>query len=173
MKLRSYLLGAFLALAAASPAMAERLTFDHRLVPQLKAMLDSGRSELIDYNASNPRYVVDRIVVRGTSLSDWSELLEIVARTPDRKTGNAQQWFEELQRREGCKVAPNIIASDQQSLTVERRPGDCATGSSTRVLFRVVAGRRSMFLLAIHTKHELSALERQEWLALLGSAQLD
>lgn len=157
----------------AVPAHAEKMTFDHRLVPHLKAMLDSGRTDLIDYNASNPKYVVDRIVVRGKSVRDWNEVLEIVARTPDKKVRKAADWLGELHQREGCRTPAKIIAEDAISVTVERAPGECGSAARTRALFRIVAGKRSMFLLAVHQKGAMDPAEREQWLALLASAHLD
>ena len=90
-------LAAFSALLAlASPALAEKLSFDHRLVPPLKAVLDSGNAAMIDYNGSNPRYVTDVIAVRGHSAKDWDEALVIIARAPSNKVQTAGQWLEEL-----------------------------------------------------------------------------
>ena len=44
-------------LLLAGPALAEKLVFDHRLSPALKAVLDSGDAAMIDYNTANPRNV--------------------------------------------------------------------------------------------------------------------
>lgn len=97
--------GFFALLLIATPALAEKLVFDHRLSPPLKAVLDSGDASMISYNASNPRNVVDLIAVRGKSASDWSEALVIIARTPDRKVRDAGEWIAELQREAQSKCA--------------------------------------------------------------------
>lgn len=174
MKLRIGL-GLFL-LGLAGPAMAERLTFDHRLQPQLKQVLDSGDASRIDYNAANPRYVVDRIAVQGTSPADWTELLEVIARTPARNMRTAQDWMDELRRQADARC-PNrieIIAQDAASITFERRSQQTCAGEPARSsLYRVVAGKRSLFLLAVHDKGGLSETARRDWLAMLASAHLD
>lgn len=54
-----------LAALCAAPALAEKLSFDYRLYQPLKDVLDSGRDDLILYNAKNPAYVTDLIVIRG------------------------------------------------------------------------------------------------------------
>ena len=65
-------------LLLAGPALAEKLVFDHRLSPALKAVLDSGDASMIDYNTANPRNVIDLIAVRGTSAKNWTEALVII-----------------------------------------------------------------------------------------------
>ena len=88
------LLGAML---LTSPLQAERLKFDHRLSPQLKALFDSGDPGMIDFNDSNPRYVTDLIAIEGKSAKDWTEALLIVARAPDKKVRRISDWVSELQ----------------------------------------------------------------------------
>ena len=39
-------------LAIGTPAVAERLTFDHRYHPGLQVVLDSGRSEMVTASAA-------------------------------------------------------------------------------------------------------------------------
>lgn len=51
------------------PALAEKLVFDHRLSPALKAVLDSGDANMIDYKNANPRNVIDLIAVRGKEVA--------------------------------------------------------------------------------------------------------
>lgn len=174
MKLRIGL-GLFL-LGLAGPGLAERLTFDHRLQLQLKEVLDSGDTAKIDFNNANPRYVVDRIVVRGTSPADWSELLEVIARTPTKGMNSARDWMAELRRQADarCPGQVEVLAEDANSVTFERQaPQPCAGEPVRSGLYRVVAGKRSLFLLAVHAKEPMSAAERADWLAMLASAHLD
>lgn len=174
MKLRAML--GLVVLALAVPAEAERLTFDHRLQPQLKAVLDGGDPAKVEYDASNPRYVVDRIVVRGKSAADWSELLEIIARTPAKAVRSADDWMAELRRKSDarCANSVDVLARDESSITFERQAtAPCPAEPVRHSLYRVVAGKRSLFLLAVHEKGALDEVVRQQWLAMLASAHID
>ena len=59
--------------AMSAPVSAERLNFDHRLYAPLKAVFDDNRNEMITYDNSNPRYVIDRIAIQGKSAADWTD----------------------------------------------------------------------------------------------------
>lgn len=173
--MRIGVLAGLMLLVTGAPALAERLTFDHRLNPDLLAVLDSGRTEMIDYNASNPRYVVDRIAVQGKSASDWTELLEIIARTPARGMRSAADWMKELRSQADARCANSVqvIAQDEVSITFERKSEACATEPARFGLYRVVAGKRSLFLLAVHDKLAPDPRTRGQWLAVLASAHLN
>lgn len=163
-----------LALTAA-PASAERLLFDHRLSPPLKAVLDAKNAAMISYNDKNPRYVVDVIAVRGKSASDWTEALVIIARTPSKKVRTAAAWMAELraEAESRCPTQVTALAEDTRSMTFERRSTGCRGDYPPVALYRAVAGERSLFLLAVMARDELSEQSRREWLALLGSARLE
>ena len=162
-------------LLGAAPALADKLVFDHRLSPPLKAVLDSADAAMIDYNNSNPRNVVDLIAVRGKSAQDWSEALVIIARTPDRKVNSAGGWAAELQReaQTKCKSSFTELARDEKSITYERRSVGCPTGYPVFALYRASAGKHSLFLLAVLVKDDLSETSRQQWLALMSSGRLE
>lgn len=169
---------AALALALAgweTPALADKMVFDYRLSPELKAVLDSGDPAMIDYNASNPRNLVDTIAVRGHSAHDWLEALVIVSRTPDRKISGAAQWREAIEReaRARCKATFTPIAQDVGSLTFERRSTDCPAGYPVRALYRVIEGKGTLFMLAVLVKDGLEETRREQWLAMMASAHLE
>ena len=173
MKLR---LAACLGLAlVAAPAAAEKLTFDHRLSPPLKAVLDAKAPGMIEYNDKNPRHVVDVIAVRGKSARDWTEALIITARTPDRKVRTAPEWMaqlrEEAQRR--CPSEFTTIAEDANSVTLERRSSGCAAKYPPYAMYRAVAGSRSLFLLTVAVRDEIGGQSRLQWLDLLASARIE
>lgn len=163
------------ALVLASPAYAEQLKFDHRLSPPLKAVFDAGDPDKIDFNDSNPRYVKDLIAIEGKSAKDWTEALLIVARSPDKQVRNVSQWVAELQA-EGqrrCTSAFRAVAEEQNSVTFERRSSGCAVGYPPVALYRVVAGKKSLFLLGFLHKSEPSAQAQAQWRAVLASATIE
>jgi hypothetical protein len=163
------------ALLLAAPAQAEKLTFDHRLHPPLKQVLDSGNRAMVAYDDRNPRYVIDRIAVTGKSAEQWTEALEIIARTPTRQVKSAADWLAELRGR-ADRTCPNrvaVIAQDDNSVTVERHSPNCPAERAPNALYRIVAGKRSLFLLSVLSKRELAGPDRRQWLALLASAHLE
>ena len=162
-------------LLVTAPALADKLVFDHRLSPPLKAVLDSGDAGMIDYNNANPRNVIDLIAVRGKSAQDWTEALVIIARTPDKNVRSAAAWTAELQReaRGKCPSTFTELAHDEISITYERRSVGCPAGYPTIALYRTVGGKKSMFLLAVLVKDNLSESSRSQWLALMSSAHLE
>ena len=169
-------IAAFLGLVLlAMPALAEKLVFDHRLSPALKAVLDSGDASMIDYNAADPRNVVDVIAVRGKSAQNWIEALVIIARTPDRKVRSAADWTAQLQREAKAKCSSTFteLARDEMSITYERRSAGCPASYPRIAIYRAIAGQRSLFLLAVLVKDDLSESSRGQWLAMMSSAHLD
>ncbi|HVR92052.1 MAG TPA: hypothetical protein VHG29_13305 [Novosphingobium sp.] len=171
-------LAAVLALAlllGAAPALAEKLSFDHRLSPPLKAVLDSHDPAMIDYNDKNPRHVVDVIAVRGQSASDWTEALVIRSRLPDRRVRTAPDWMAEIRAEagRGCRSEFNTIAEDANSVTFERHSSGCAANYPPVGIYRVVAGQRSLFMLAVVARDGIGAEARRQWLDLLASARIE
>lgn len=163
------------ALLLASPLQAERLKFDHRLSPPLKAVFDANDPGMIDFNDKNPRYVTDLIAIEGKSAKDWTEALLIVARTPEKKVRTVAEWVAELQG-EGqrrCASTFRTIATDDSSTTFERRSTGCPAGYPPVALYRVVAGKRSLFLLGFLHKGEPTELTTQQWQAVLASASIE
>jgi hypothetical protein len=172
--MKYYLLALGSILALASPAMAERLNFDHRLYPPLKAVFDDDRDEMITYDNSNPKYVIDRIAIQGKSAADWTEALDIVARTPSRDVKTADDWFKEIQTKtaKSCNSEFTVIAQDENSITFSRRSTMCGKDKVQTALYRIVTGERSLFLLNPIYRGEMDETMKLKWLGVLASARL-
>ena len=168
-------LAMLLAALCASPVLAEKLSFDHRLYQPLKEVLDSGRDDMIQFNGKNPAYVTDLIVIRGKSTRSWTEAMIIIARTPSAKARTAAEWMAELQRQSDAECANrfSIIARDNISITFERRSQGCRPGYPANAIYRIVQGKKGLFLLGAMSKDGFTSDARTAWLALLGSAKLD
>ena len=169
------LIGFVALLSLAGPALAERLQFDHRLVPALFQVLESGNDAMVAFDGKNPAYLVDVIAVRGKSAKDWTEAMVIVARKPGKVVRTADDWYGEL-RAEGerrCSSTFTELARDAISVTFERRSTGCPAKYPPFALYRVVQGKSSLFLLSVLSREELSLQSRGEWLSLLASARLD
>ncbi len=163
------------AILSATPAAAERLQFDHRLSPSLKAAFDANDPALIDFNDKNPRYVTDLVAMRGKSAQDWIEALLIVARTPSKSVRTPAAWRDELQTeaRRRCASTFEVLAEDEASITFERRSTGCPPGYAATAVYRLVAGKRSLFLLGFMAKDAVGERTRGEWRAVLASARIE
>jgi hypothetical protein len=165
-----------LALALLSaPLAAERLHFDHRLYPALKAVFDEKRDEMIAYDNRNPAYVIDRIAVQGKSASNWTEALDIIARTPTKDVATVDDWRGEIEQkvRKACASTFETVARDDFSITFSRRSTNCGADKVQVALYRIVKGPKSLFLLNPIFRGEMDDMMRQQWLALLASARLE
>jgi hypothetical protein len=173
MKLRHFA-PCFLVLFAA-PLSAERLHFDHRLYPPLKAVLDSKRPEMIDYNDSNRKYITDRIAIQGKSAAEWTEAFDIIARSPSRDVKTVDDWYAEIRAKaeKACPSQFSILAQDDSSITFSRRSTGCARDKVQFALYRIVAGKRSLFLLNPIYRADMAEPMQRQWLELLKSARLE
>jgi hypothetical protein len=163
-----------LPLLAATPAHAERMLFDHRLDPRIGEVLDSGRKEMVLFDESNPAYVYDRIAIQGSSADSWTEALEIIVRTPRKPVRSPSDWVQQIGATSAA-ACPNQItplAQDETSLTFLRQAPACAGSPAETALYRIVAGRKSLFLLGARYKGEMPPATRTRWLAVLASARV-
>jgi hypothetical protein len=167
-------LAPLLMLAMPGAAYAEKLTFDHRIYPPLKTVLDSGRTEMIRFNDSNPKYVTDRIAVQGSSVDRWTEALDIIVRVRKSKMNSAGAWAGQIQQaaRTLCASTFTTIAEEAQSITFERHSSGCPAGTALTGLYRIVAGKKSLFLMNPLAMGQLSEAARGQWLELLRSAHI-
>lgn len=168
-------LAMLLAALCSTPVFAEKLSFDHRLYQPLKDVLDSGRDDMIQFNAKNPAYVTDLIVIRGKSTRSWTEAMIIIARSPSAKARTAADWLAELKQQSEAECAStfSIIAQDDFSITFERSSQGCRSGYPANAIYRIVQGKKGLFLLGAMSKDGFTPDARSAWLALLGSAKLD
>jgi hypothetical protein len=164
-----------LLLGLSVPVAAEQLHFDHRLYPPLKAIFDNKRQDMIHFDDKNPNYVVDRIAIQGTSADVWTEALDIIARTPSEDVKNANDWFAEIRAKaeKACPSQFEEIARDDSSVTFSRRSTNCGPDKVQFALYRIVTGKRSLFLLNAITRGDMDGAVREKWLQLLGSARLE
>lgn len=170
--MRLHLAFAMALLTCAAPAAAERLEFDYRLYPPLQQVLDAGNKEMVSFNADNPARLIDLIAVKGASAASWTEAMEIVSIARPRKIATAHEWMTIMQREapSGCPATFAVLSEDANSITFERRAPACPADRAPYAIYRLVAGQRSWFELAVLAKDELGADARRQWLALLASA---
>jgi hypothetical protein len=174
MRISQAILVVFPLLALATPARAERMLFDHHLDARIGAVLDSGRKEMIRYDSSNPAYVFDRIAIEGTSAENWTEALEIIVRTPGKAVRSPGDWVRQISApaAAACPAEVTPLAEDATSWTVMRRSPACAGNPAETALYRVVAGRKSLFLLGARYKGAMPPETHARWLSILASARI-
>lgn len=164
-----------LPMLAASPAHAEKLLFDHQIQPRIGEVLDSGRKEMVHYDDSNPAYVFDRIAIEGSSADNWTEALEIIVRSPGKTMKSAGDWLQQFrdQATPDCASQFVPIAQDESSLTFMKTSDACAGNPRETALYRIIAGRKSLFLLGARYKGAMDDSARGRWLTLLASARVE
>lgn len=163
------------ALAAAAPARAERLDIDHRLYPPLHAAMEHPQEGTVYYDASQPGRLFDRILVQGSSAErDWSEALELLVTRRDPKLKTPQDWLAGFQPagESPCPATLSHLSADTTSLTFSLEAPPCPAGPPLTGLYRVVLGRKSVYLVSAKLKGVMSPGQRDQWLALLASAKL-
>ena len=168
-------LGAVLLTCAATPARAERLDIDHRLYSPLHAVMENAQDGAVYYDASQPGRVFDRIMVRGTSAAgDWTEALEILVVRRAAQLKTPQDWVASFRpdAESACPARVSNLAGDASSMTFALDAPACAGGPALTGLYRVVLGRKSVYVVSAKQKGAMSATQREQWLALLGSAKL-
>lgn len=171
----AHVLIALLGLSAASAAGAERLDIDHRLYSPLSSALERPHDGSVFYQASPTGRILDRILVRGTSAEhDWTEALELVTvpRKSERKT--PQEWFAAFQAasESTCPANVTVLGEDENSITFSLDAPPCATGTPLSGLYRVIYGRKTVYVVSAKLKGTMAADQRQQWLGLLNSAKL-
>lgn len=175
MSIRQAILFALPLLAVAAPARAERMLFDHQLDPRIGQVLDSGRKEMIHFDESDPAYVYDRIAIQGSSAENWTEALEIIVRTPGKAVRSPGDWVQQISATSApaCPSQVTPLTRDDRSLTFMRQSPPCAGSPAETAVYRIVAGRKSLFLLGARYKGEMPQATRVRWLNVLASARVD
>lgn len=159
----------------AAPLLADKLVFDHRLVPALQTVLDSGDPAMTAYDGRNPANLIDVIAVRGQSAKDWEEAVVIIARRADTAIATPEGWLAQLQRDAArqCPATFTVLVRDPAALTIERRSTGCRAGYPPVALYRIVQGQPSLFMIAALSKSDFTAQRRAEYLAMMGSARIE
>ena len=160
---------------SATAAKAERLDIDHRIYAPLYAAMESPHDGTVFFQASPSGRVLDRILVAGTSAErDWSEALELVVipRKGEQKTPQAWLAAFRPERESICPANLTPLGEDQNSVTFALESSACNAGTPLSGLYRVVYGRRSVYVVGAKYKGTMSPAQRAQWLAVLQSARL-
>lgn len=163
-----------LASLASTPALADRLVFDHSLYPALQEAFRDQERNVRYVVSDNPRYIFDRIKVRGRSLDDFTEALEIMVTSRGRDVQTIADWFERYRQEqdETCGSEWQTLAQDAASITFSRTTRGCPEYDGQTRIYRTVLGERSVYMLTAITRGEMAQPLRETWLTVLASARL-
>ena len=74
----------------------------------------------------------------------------------------------------GCIGEWTEVARDDISVTFTRNYTDCPAGSGRLSgIYRMVLGKKTVYLLKALYRGDMDAASRQQWLALMASAHID
>jgi hypothetical protein len=171
----SVLLVAF-ALPAAPARAKEGLDFSFEGYPRLAAAVSTrdGHEPMVATEDRSPVYVLTRIVVEGKSADDWVEAFEIMNTNRSDSPRNVQAWYEHFhaQGEAHCASEWTVLAKSDDTLTFERKSGECPPHAAQQALYRVLYGKQNVFLLIGTRKGAMDEATRSAWLAVLGTASV-
>ncbi len=163
------------ALLTAAPAVdaKERLNWDYAGYDKLAALFDSEAGPLYGEKEDRRRYLL-RFVVEGESLEEWTEILELVSTWRKHEPDNVQLWLERFQAQgdETCPSEWTIIDEQVDSILFRRTAKNCQGFEDQDALYRVVYGRKKVFVLFATIKGEMDEVSRDGWLTVLRSAEM-
>lgn len=170
-----HLLLATLGLATAGTARAERLDIDHRLYAPLHTAMEQAHEGSVFYQATPSGRILDRILINGTSAEhDWTEALELVVAPRKSERRTPQEWFSAFQAASetNCPADLTVLSEDDTSITFSLDAPPCSTGTPLSGLYRVIYGRKTVYVVSAKLKGSARAEQREQWLGLLNSAKL-
>lgn len=158
----------------AAPAAAERLDFDPRVHAALAAAMADKSSDAVYFEDRRPRYLLDRILIRGRSAQDWDEALEIVVYPHPRNVTKAMQWYEPFRAAEdaACPSTWSVLTSEDTSITFTRSEARCTALAGQTRTYRAIVGKRDVFVLGGLNRGAIEPAVREAWLTLFATARL-
>lgn len=168
----------FLALAAlllaTLPVHArERLSWDYTGYDKLEALFTSEAGPLYGEKQDRRTYHL-RFVIEGESLEDWTEILEIIDTHRKNEPDTAHLWLERFrtQGNETCPSEWTTIDEQADSIIFRRTAKDCEGFDDQDALYRVLYGRKNVFLIFATMKGDMDEISRDGWLTVLRSAEI-
>jgi hypothetical protein len=163
-----------LAALAAAPAMAESMAWTFGIYPALDAEMSSVTAARIYTKEDGKKSVRTRIVIKGNSEEDWTEMFEVFNSKPRNEPKSAKLWYERLKSSEdaGCPSEWVVVEESSDSMTFERHIPDCSAQAGQSILYRVMYAKYNVFALSAKLKGEVSDDLRKFWHAVLASAKI-
>jgi hypothetical protein len=163
---------AFMSVSVAVRA-EERLSWTYDGYEKLAKLFESEEGPLYGEKESRRVYHL-RFVVEGESLEDWVEILETVSTRRKDEPKQVQLWLERF-RVQGDKTCPGdwtIIDEQDTSITFLRSVDECPEFGAQDALYRVLYGKKKVFLIFATRKGRMSEDLQASWLRVLNSAEI-
>lgn len=123
------------------------------------------------YFFSDGRY--SRYLVRGESMEDWSEVLEVNTFRRPRRFRSAEQWFKQFSATAQPCQQWILHDVDSHSVTYEIVKSECQPPDSEHSVARVLFGRTSMYVVMATTNGPMDEEAKAGWLAFLADAKVE
>jgi hypothetical protein len=175
----SSLLIASLSLALVAPAamavdalkcsFADYDKLGRALVPQ------DGQKPIVYTEDRTPVYRLTRYVVEGTSAEDWVEALEILNTMRHDEPPTVAEWYQRYHEHgdASCKSEWSVLGQSESWLMFERKSGECPPHASQQAIYKVMYGKKQVFLLIGTRKGTMDEATRSGWLAVMASASVE
>ena len=156
-------------------AHADSVNFDYSAYSRFSdAMFVRESGPLVYVEDEAPLYVLQRFIVEGASTDEWVEALEIMSTQRKNEPKNVRDWYDRFQA-QGEKTCPSdweILKESKKELTFERRVSSCDPHGTQHALYKVLYGKREVFVLIATRKAQMDAETRDGWIKLLKSAKI-
>lgn len=162
-----------LLLASLSVHAKERLSWEYTGYEKLATLFDSEAGPLYGERENRRTYHL-RFVVEGESLEDWTELLEIISTWRKHEPDTVQLWLERFQAQgnETCPSKWTTIDEQARSIIFRRTAKDCQGFDDQDALYKVLYGKKKVFLIFATMKGEMDEISHDGYLTVLRAAEI-
>jgi len=174
----SSLLIASLSLTLAAPAAiaADALKCSYGDYDKLGRALETrdGQKPIVYTEDRTPVYRLTRFVVEGTSAEDWVEAMEILNTMRHNEPPTVAEWYQRYHEHgdASCKSEWNVLGQSESWLMFERKSGECPPHASQQAIYKIMYGKKQVWLLIGTRKGTMDEATRSGWLAVMESASV-
>jgi hypothetical protein len=162
-----------LLLTSFSVLAKERLSWEYTGYEKLATLFDSEPGPLYGERENRRTYQL-RFVVQGESLEDWTEILEIMSTWRKHEPENVQLWLDRFktQGNETCPSNWTTIDEQASSIIFRRTAKNCEGFDDQDALYKVLYGKKKVFLIFATMKGEMDETSRDGYLTVLREAEI-
>jgi len=162
-----------LLLTSFSALATERLSWEYTGYEKLATLFESEPGPLYGEKENRRTYHL-RFVVEGESLEDWTEILEIISTWRKHEPESVQLWLERFQAQgnETCPSKWTTIDEQASSIIFRRTAKDCQGFDDQDALYKVLYGKKKVFLIFATKKGEMDEASRDGYLTVLRAAEI-
>jgi hypothetical protein len=151
----------------------ERLSWTYDGYEKLAKLFESEGGPRYGEKQSRRVYHL-RFVVEGESLEEWVEILETISTRRKDEPKQIRLWLESF-RAKGDRTCPGdwtILDERDTSITFLRSVDECPGFGAQDALYRVLYGKKKVFLIFATRKGGMSEDLQASWLRVLNSAEI-